>query len=388
MNQRVLRPLTRGPQGQPSPLRTPHSRPGVQGIFPTSCGQAPDGWPVVHHCMATAFCFPWGCCSVFSASSLPLVRNPGTSLYTCAMSRHPSRPIPRILCLPILLGLFCGASHTPFSVPSPSPFFPFLWPSWPPATLWRGHTQRERGGGETKKQKKKRKKTTSPAGGRKAHNEQAAEEREGANGAEEGPRVACKKKKPQVTRWGKGTGTGGSGGGARKKGPQQVRKETHHRNERGAGREQPVLGARNGPQMDEDPVGPRQRVAGGPVGYKHGMIGKGDGTEKGVWLGAPTSALLWSSGHGSPRCSAPVPSPPLGVLLGDPRPCQGGAPPSLLSPLFPLFSPLPSPSSAVSRPPSYRYSPAPCALCWSSTRQGCISRALTRPSVSALSSVL
>ena len=38
-----------------------------------------------------------------------------------------------------------------------------------------------------------------------------------------------------------------------------------------AGRERPVLGARNGPQMDDDPVGPRHRVAGGPVGYKHGM---------------------------------------------------------------------------------------------------------------------
>ena len=42
----------------------------------------------------------------------------------------------------------------------------------------------------------------------------------------------------------------------------------------GAGREQPVLGARNGPRMDEDPVGPRHRVAGGLVGYKHEM---GDG---------------------------------------------------------------------------------------------------------------
>ena len=32
-----------------------------------------------------------------------------------------------------------------------------------------------------------------------------------------------------------------------------------------------MLGAQNGPRMDEDPVGPRRRVAGGPVGYKHGM---------------------------------------------------------------------------------------------------------------------
>ena len=32
-----------------------------------------------------------------------------------------------------------------------------------------------------------------------------------------------------------------------------------------------MLGAQNGPRMDEDPVGPHHRVAGGPVGYKHGM---------------------------------------------------------------------------------------------------------------------
>ena len=62
VNLRVIRPLTRGPQGQPSPLRTPHSRPGVQGIFRTSCGQAPHGWPMVHHYMATGFPIPRGCC--------------------------------------------------------------------------------------------------------------------------------------------------------------------------------------------------------------------------------------------------------------------------------------------------------------------------------------
>ena len=32
-----------------------------------------------------------------------------------------------------------------------------------------------------------------------------------------------------------------------------------------------MLGAQNGSRMDEDPVGPRHRVAGGPVGYEHGM---------------------------------------------------------------------------------------------------------------------
>ena len=46
-----------------------------------------------------------------------------------------------------------------------------------------------------------------------------------------------------------------------------------------------MLGAQNGPRMNEDPVGPRHRIAGGPVGYKHGMMGQGDGVEKGVRLG-------------------------------------------------------------------------------------------------------
>ena len=58
---------------------------------------------------------------------------------------------------------------------------------------------------------------------------------------------------------------------------------------KGAGRELPVLGATNGPRMEENPAGPRQRVAGGPLGYKHGMMGKGDGTERGFWLGPHNS---------------------------------------------------------------------------------------------------
>ena len=60
VNLPVIRPLTRGPQGQPSPLRTPHGRPGVQGIFSTSRGQAPHGWPIVHHSMATGLPDPTG----------------------------------------------------------------------------------------------------------------------------------------------------------------------------------------------------------------------------------------------------------------------------------------------------------------------------------------
>ena len=80
VNQRVLSPLNRGPQGQPSPLRTAHGRPCAQGILPTSLGQAPHGWPMVHHSMTICFPVPRGCCSVSYASPYPLVRNPAMSL--------------------------------------------------------------------------------------------------------------------------------------------------------------------------------------------------------------------------------------------------------------------------------------------------------------------
>ena len=80
VNLHVLRPLTRGPQGQPSPLRTPHGCPGVQGIFLTSPGQGPHGWSMVHHSMATGSPIRRGCCSVFSAAPPTPLRSPATSL--------------------------------------------------------------------------------------------------------------------------------------------------------------------------------------------------------------------------------------------------------------------------------------------------------------------
>ena len=89
LNLRVLRLLTQGPQGQPSPLRTPHGRPGVQGIFLTSRGQAPHGWPIVHHSIVTGFPILRGRClalSVTHLSLLRLVRDP-------AMTRSPL-PLP------------------------------------------------------------------------------------------------------------------------------------------------------------------------------------------------------------------------------------------------------------------------------------------------------
>ena len=86
INPRVLRPLSRRPHGEPSPPGTPHGRPGVQGIFLTFRGQAPHGWPMVHHSMATGFPIPWGC-------RLAL----GTSSPSPALSR---RPVPHAVFIP------------------------------------------------------------------------------------------------------------------------------------------------------------------------------------------------------------------------------------------------------------------------------------------------
>ena len=124
LNLHVLRPLTRGPQGQPSPPRTRHGRPGVQSIFSTSRGQAPHDWPMVHQSMATGSPIPGGCCSVFSAApptcDVPL---------SCASPRHPFLPNSRAPRRPIPLGLLCGPSLWPFSVLSPSPVLPCFYPT-------------------------------------------------------------------------------------------------------------------------------------------------------------------------------------------------------------------------------------------------------------------
>ena len=63
-------------------------------------------------------------------------------------------------------------------------------------------------------------------------------------------RVARATRRPQVTR---------------------TARETAQERGAGAGGERPVLGAQNCPWMDDDQVGPRHRVAGGLVGYTHGM---------------------------------------------------------------------------------------------------------------------
>ena len=67
VNLRVLGPLARGPQGEPSLLQTPHGSPGVPGIFTSSRCQAPHGSPTVHYSMAAGFPIPRGCCLALSA---------------------------------------------------------------------------------------------------------------------------------------------------------------------------------------------------------------------------------------------------------------------------------------------------------------------------------
>ena len=73
-----------------------------------------------------------------------------------------------------------------------------------------------------------------------------------------------------------------------------------------------MQGAQNGPQMNEDPVGPRHWVAGGPVGYKHrmrdGMSGRGQ--ERG-----PARAAQQPLGNGRPRHTGI--GPPTGCGKGE-----------------------------------------------------------------------
>ena len=100
VNLRVPRPLTQGSRGQDLPLRTPHGRPGVQGIFPTSRGQVPHGWPMVHHSMATGFPTPWGCCLALSVSlpipcPIPLCLIPAPARSQRPMDSLPCRAVVR-----------------------------------------------------------------------------------------------------------------------------------------------------------------------------------------------------------------------------------------------------------------------------------------------------
>ena len=114
----VLRPLIRGPQGPPSSLRTPHGRPTVQGISPTSCGQGPHGWPMVPQSMATCFPLPRGL--LLGAFCPPIFL-----LSFCL------QPLDVPLC-------FATSHHWP-SLRAP-PLIPCLYSSGMPETQWRGPT--------------------------------------------------------------------------------------------------------------------------------------------------------------------------------------------------------------------------------------------------------
>ena len=92
-------------------------------------------------------------------------------------------------------------------------------------------------------------------------------EQGGANGQTRDRGLRAKKRQKQqrrVTRRGKGTSNGGRGGQEEETttGPE----ESTPPKRKGTGRERTVLVARASPRQDADPVGPRQRVAGGPVG--------------------------------------------------------------------------------------------------------------------------
>ena len=111
MNLPAIWSLTRGPQGQPSPLRTPHGRPRFQNIIRTSHGQSPHGWPLVYLFMATGLPVPCGCycCPLLlSAPCAPVASPHLPSPYShtlappvsplpgpCPMSPHPA-PFPSL----------------------------------------------------------------------------------------------------------------------------------------------------------------------------------------------------------------------------------------------------------------------------------------------------
>ena len=93
-----------------------------------------------------------------------------------------------------------------------------------------GRMHTGRGGGQTRKKTNQNHKAP-PEGVKHRASRQRGKGKEPT--VQKRGRGGPRKKTPQVARWGIGTGTGASGGGARRKGPQQFQKETHHPNERG-----------------------------------------------------------------------------------------------------------------------------------------------------------
>ena len=86
------------------------------------------------------FTTPWRLVSQSHGAVAWRFRPPCPSLvpFPFASSRH--RPVPSVPWTPYPVGPLCGPGHTPFPAPSPCPFIPCLYPTGPPATLWRGPT--------------------------------------------------------------------------------------------------------------------------------------------------------------------------------------------------------------------------------------------------------
>ena len=143
------------------------------------------------------------------------------------------------------------------------------WPVPSCCACMQGGRNDKAGGTPGKKGGKKNTNKTSQRHRRARSAERAGGGRTGwSKQADERPRVAREKKRQQqqrrVTRWGKGTGTGERGGQV--EGTTTGPEESTPIKGKGTGGERTVLVARASPGQDADPVGPRQRVAGGPVG--------------------------------------------------------------------------------------------------------------------------
>ena len=113
VNLRVLRPLTWGPQGQPSPLRTPHGRPEVQGIFHLPLARLPMVGPW--------FTTPWRLVSQSHGAVAWHFWPPFPSNVPFPFPPYRHRPHPRVRRISVPMGPLCGPCHTPVLAPCPHP---------------------------------------------------------------------------------------------------------------------------------------------------------------------------------------------------------------------------------------------------------------------------
>ena len=142
-----------------------------------------------------------------------------------------------------------------------------------------------KGGGRNKKKKKHRRRANSTErvdGGRTGRSKRC---RRGATGGAQKKTTKSRKRH------------GYRGWGQEEEPPTGQERDTPPK-EKAEGRERPVLGARNGRVWMRIQWARAKRVARGPVGYKHRMMGKGDGTEDGVWLRPHNSLRRMGSRRG------------------------------------------------------------------------------------------